>query len=132
MCIWPSVPTGPVPSISVTVAQFRAQFPEFSYVTDAVIQNWITKATPFFDPIRWDDLLNLGVMYWVAHQITLATANATQPLTDDSTMQKAGDVSYQRDSRLVNAQAEDPYMRTTYGQMYRYYMRYVGAGAIAL
>lgn len=115
-----------------TLAQFRAQFPEFSAIPDASVVFWLALAVPFFDPCRWDDLLQLGVLYWVAHQITLASANAAQPLTDDTTMQKAGPVTYSRDPKLVNAEADDPYLRTTYGQQYRYYMKFVGAGAIAL
>jgi hypothetical protein len=129
---YPGCPPQPPANINVTPQQFQTQFPEFQNVTQAMIQMWISAAPPFFNVQRWGDLLNLGVLFWVAHQIKLGQANADQPLTDDSTMQKAGDVSYMRDSKLVNAQAENPYMRTTYGQQYLYYMRLVGAGATAL
>lgn len=115
-----------------TIASFRAMFPEFANTADSVIQAWIANATPFFNVCRWDDLLAIGVCNWVAHQITLAAANAAQPLTDDTTMQKAGPLQYSRDAKLVNAEAENPYLRTTYGQQYLYYMRFVGAGAVAL
>ncbi len=115
-----------------TFAQFVALFPEFASLPSATFNAWLSNATPFFNQGRWADLLTLGVCYWIAHSITLANANSVQPMTDDTSGQKAGDVSYQRDSKLVNAEADDPYMRTTYGQQYRYYMKQVGAGATAL
>jgi hypothetical protein len=124
----PCPPCGPW----ISVGEFQAQFPEFQNTSTQMIQNWILKATPFFDPLRWDDLLSLGVLYWVAHQIQLGLANAAQPLTDDASSQKAGSVGYTRDSKLLNAESDNPYLRTTYGQQYLYYMRYVGVGGIAL
>lgn len=115
-----------------TFAQFVAAFPEFATLPESTFNFWLANATPFFNQGRWADLLTLGVCYWIAHSITLANANSVQPMTDDTSGQKAGDVSYQRDSKLVNAEADDPYMRTTYGQQYRAYMKMVGAGATAL
>ena len=113
-------------------AQFVALLPEFSSLSESTFNAWLANATPFFNQTRWAYLLTLGVCYWIAHSITLATANSVQPMTDDTSMQKAGDVSYQRDSKLVNAEAANPYMRTTYGQQYYSYAKMVGAGATAL
>lgn len=121
-----------MPAALPTVTSFRALFPEFQATADAAIQTWIDASGPFFNVSRWDDLLTLGVSYWTAHQLMLAGANAAQPLTDDTTMQKAGDVSFQRDAQLVNAEAKNPYMRTAYGQQYLYYMRMAGAGGVAV
>ena len=115
-----------------TYAQFIAQFPEFANISPYVVNNWLDLANPFFDQGRWDDMLTLGVLYWVAHQIQDSMANATQPLTDDSISQKAGEVSYSRDSKLMNAQADNPYLKTYYGQQYWKYARLVGAGGAAL
>lgn len=116
----------------MTPGQFIVAFPEFANIATAKIQSWIDRAQPFFNPQRWDDLLCDGVMYWVAHSLQLAMANADQPLTDDTSSQTAGPVSYQRDSKLLNAEADNPYLKTAYGQQYLYYQRMVGAGAIAL
>jgi hypothetical protein len=107
-------------------------FPEFQVTTDAVIQFWIDKSVPFFNAERWDDLLDQGVGNWVAHSITLTKANAGQQITDDAIMKKVGDIQKSRDASLMLKQADNPYMRTTYGQQYLYYMRYVGAGGTAV
>jgi uncharacterized protein DUF4054 len=115
-----------------TYAQFIAQFPEFANISASVVNNWLGLAVPFFNQPRWDDMLTLGVLYWVAHQIQSAMANASQPLTDDTDMQKAGDLSYSRDSKLMNAEADNPYLTTAYGRQYWKYARLVGTGGIAL
>jgi hypothetical protein len=118
--------------MSVTPSSFQEMFPEFASTPVASIQSWITASGPFFDPQRWDDLLDLGVSYWVAHQIVSAQQNAAQQATDDTIQQKEGDVSYQRDSVLVNRIADNPYLATSYGKQYLYYMKFVGAGGVAL
>jgi hypothetical protein len=115
-----------------TLAQFRLQFPEFASTPDATILNWLALADPFFDQARWGTWLTLGVLYWVAHQIKLASQNALNGFTDDTTSQREGDVGFSRDSKLVNDEAHNPYLQTVYGQQYYRYARMVGAGAIAL
>jgi hypothetical protein len=118
--------------MTVTPSSFQAQFPEFASTPQTLIQTWLTASVPFFNTDRWDDLLDLGVAYWVAHQIVAAQQNAAAQTTDDTIMQKEGDVSYQRDSVLVNRIADNPYLSTPYGKQYLYYMKFVGAGGIAL
>jgi|GEM_PF-2926389 hypothetical protein len=118
--------------MAVTPSSFQAQFPEFASLTAAQIQFWLDQSDSFFDATRWDDLLDLGVSYWVAHQLVSATQDAAVQVTDDTVQQKAGDVSYQRDSTLVNRIADNPYLSTSYGKKYLYYMKFVGAGGIAL
>jgi hypothetical protein len=118
--------------MTVTPSSFQAQFPEFASTSQTLIQTWITASVTFFNTDRWDDLLDLGVAYWVAHQIVDAQQDAIAPVTDDTVMQKEGDVSYQRDSVLVNRIADNPYLSTKYGRKYLYYMKFVGAGGVAL
>lgn len=128
-------PTPPPPSLNVTVQQFQAFFAgdaNFASTSSTLIQFWLDQAPPFFDICRWDDLLVSGVLYWIAHQITWAIKNSAQPLTDDTSRQQAGQVGFGRDSKLLNDEANNPYLETNYGRQYLYYMRFVGAGATAL
>jgi hypothetical protein len=107
-------------------------FPELSTYTDDQVNMWLNQATPFFDPDRWDDLLFLGMLYWTAHQLVISKANSTQQLTDDGLTKKVGDISKTRDTELMNKQADDPYYRTGYGQMYRSYAQLAGMGGVAV
>lgn len=116
----------------MTPADFKKRFPEFEQQSDERVQMFIDDADPFFDQVRWGDLYDLGISYLVAHEIALANANAASAMTDDVVMKKVGDEQVQRDSNLMNKQSDNPYMRTTYGQKYLYYMRFVGAGGVSL
>jgi hypothetical protein len=114
------------------LSDFRTRFPELASYTDAQVLLKIQDADAFFDPARWDDLLDLGMAYWVAHELVLGSLNAKQQATDDAVMKKIGELSKQRDGELMNKQADNPYYRTTYGQRYLYYMNYVGAGGVSV
>lgn len=114
-----------------TVSDFRTIIGLTKYSDDKVTF-WLGKADAFFDQGRWDDLLDVGVCNWVAHNLVLNDANAAQNLTDDGSTKKVGDISKTRDAELMKRQAENPYYRTTYGQQYIYYQSYVGAGGISV
>lgn len=60
--------------VDVTPATFRAAFPPFTSPTwypDPQIQFSIDEAYLLFRPCRYGSALNLAVMYFVAHQLTL-------------------------------------------------------------
>lgn len=115
------------------LADFRALFPELATsVADTQFQFWLTQSAPIFDQDRWDDLLFLGMLYWIAHSATLGSANATQQTFDDSTTKKVGDIMKSRSDKLMQLQADNPYYRTTYGQQYLYYQQLVGMGGFAV
>ena len=117
------------------LADFRANFPEMDALyTDAQVNNWLTLATPFFDQCRWDDLLFMGMQYWVAHMLQMSTANAAnvgKPF-DDAVMKKVGDIAKSRDPKLLQLQMENTYMRTPYGQQYVMYRQLVGIGGFSV
>lgn len=118
----------------MTPAEFKLQFPEFSSETDARVQLYIDQSAPFFDQDRWGEFYQLGVSNFVAHNLALANYQAKKQNahTSDTVSKKVGDVQIGKDSALLNLQAKDPFMRTTYGQQYRYYQRLAGSGALAL
>lgn len=118
----------------IDLVGFRARFPEFTQATcpDDTVNFWIGEADAMFDPCRWDDLLDRGSAYWVAHSITVAKDDATKPFIDDATMKKVGDISKSRDPKLMLEQAKNPYMRTKYGQRYWQLAQMVGAGSYSV
>jgi hypothetical protein len=121
----------------MTPSEFKELFPEFAAVADARVQLFIDRSAPHFDVPRWGDLYADGVAYWVAHELTLANIQTAQgggvkALTNDNLSKKVGDVQVTKDSGLLNRQADNPYLRTYYGQQYNQLARMVGMGAVAV
>lgn len=119
------------------LAAFRLWFPEFSAVTDATVNFWITRSLPHFDVARWDDLLEEGQAQWVAHnvseQVTAAASGAGASNEFGAIKLRAGDTEITYSDSAVQAQVSaGPYGRTTYGQRYLDLVRQVGTGALAV
>ena len=121
----------------MTPAEFLAD-PDFSaFVTEDpdTIAKWMVKAAPFFDVSRWGAFYSEGLGNWVAHRIIMSNLRATRPTNQldagDTASKSVGSVSKSYDSLLINAQAKDPYMRTSYGQEYCRLRRLVGMGGFA-
>lgn len=121
----------------MTPSDFKTLFPEFTTETDARVQLFIDRADPHFDIERWDDLYPEGVANFVAHNMALANAQTAQggsvgAMSNDNMLKKVGDIQVMKDTGLLNKQAENPFMRTLYGQQYLYLRRIVGMGASAV
>ena len=110
-------------------------FSAFSAEEPDTIAKWMVKAAPFFDVARWGAFYSEGLGNWVAHRIVLSNLRATMPTNraDSGNMisKTVGPVSASYDSLLINAQAKDPYMRTSYGQEFCRLRRLVGMGGFA-
>lgn len=119
----------------MTPATFKTRFPEFASETDPRIQFFIDDAAPFFDVERWDDLYEIGIAYFVAHELSLSNARIAAggaAAADDETSVTAGDLSYTRSAMLVAAQSENEYLKTAYGQKYLKFSKRIGKGGVAL
>lgn len=121
----------------MTPAEFKARFPEFASETDQRVQLFIDDADPLFDQERWGDLYPAGVANLVAHEIVMANAQTVaagklSKLSTDTLTKKVGDVQVGKDTMLLNKQAENPYLRTLYGQKYLNYRKIVGLGAVSV
>jgi hypothetical protein len=120
---------------TLTPAQFKTRFPAFDSTADERVQIFIDISVKNMDESRWDDLYLEGLGLLTAHKITIADRQDTGALgasADDTTSQKAGDVSYTRDAGMLLKQAENPYMSTTYGQEYLFLVKQVGIGALSV
>ncbi len=117
----------------MTPAVFRTVIPALSGETDATINAVLALSTPWFNLDRWGAFLTEGLANWVAHNIVTGRhTNAAGMLTaGDATDKQVGSVRVSRGETLLKAQIEDPFMRTVYGQRYRYLARLAGMGGIA-
>jgi hypothetical protein len=119
----------------MTPSEFKARFPAFDAVDDTRIQMFLDISAKYMDESRWDDLYSEGLGLLTAHKITMSdrqNTGAAGASADDTTSEKAGDVSFTRDAGLLAKQAENPHMATTYGQEYLFLVAQVGIGAVAV
>jgi hypothetical protein len=127
--------------MTVTAASFRTAFPAFANTAtypDAQIDFWIALALLMHNAERWGNLLDYGVMYFVAHNLTLefnANRAATLgqnpgPVLGAVTSGSVDGSSYSRDP----GQAMDPnnghWNLSVYGLRWKEMQRLVGAGPV--
>lgn len=125
------------------VISFREAFPHFAESPDARVKFFIALAERLLPPAKWGDLLDDGIMLYVAHNLTLeaeiakdktgagAISVAAGPITGESktvgsmskSITRAGASS--QGTSLLNAGA---YNLTSYGQQFWQLVQIVGAG----
>lgn len=118
----------------MTPDEIIARYPQFASVDVTVIQTAIDDADPFFNVCRWRNFYEQGLAAFVAHNLTLAagpvdTGDGSQTARVSKSI---GEVSVSYSSGMVDKYAADPFMRTVYGQKYKYLARLVGMGAVAV
>ena len=122
----------------MTLAEFKAFFPfgEFDAITDTQFAVAVERADLYFDLDRWGDSYKAGFANCAAHFLVLLQSQATKSIKQESAGDVAarsisGAVSMSRDSQMINREASDPFMRTSYGQQYISLRDAVGMGGIA-
>ena len=129
--------------MTVTVAQFRLDFPEFSdnaVYPNSMIQFWITYAPKLLNPNRWQDLMDLGTELLVAHAVSLAgknlavaAAGGTPGQSSGPLQQKTvGQVSASYDTLAGTEPGAGWYNLTSYGVQLYGMMQTVGMGGMQL
>ena len=125
----------------VTLASFRADYPEFADTTafpDTRVQKYITLAQLRLPPDRWGALLNLGVELYTAHNLALAKMRAAAMLGGGApgatqgvvTSKSVGGVSKSADVGIVTSAGAGTYNLTSYGSEYWQLVLQVGIGGI--
>lgn len=126
--------------MSVTVAEFTEDFPEFSVgpytSTTPIIQRALTIAESITDERRWAALYRLGVELYAAHLLSLrklayddaqgggTSGQESGPMASRS----VGPVSVSYDSASTAKSTPDELNLTTYGRRYASYANMVGMG----
>lgn len=118
----------------MTPAEFKAEYPEFASVSDAVVQLAIDRSVPHFDLDRWGTRYAEGVGFWVAHRLAMANVGATFGAGSGSAETKrVGSVSVTRSTTFggINSSGSS-YQLTNYGKAYLSLAVKVGVGALAV
>jgi hypothetical protein len=128
--------------MSVTVAQFRSAFPEFTSATqfpDVIVQNWLTFAYSVLPACRWGAQQDMGAMLYCAHMTTRQAialaegANGAPPGMSPGVIasKTVGELSISYD--VAQADPQSSFWNTTiYGQQFSHISRMIGAGALTL
>lgn len=114
-------------------AQFRGMLPEFSdpiKFPEGSVVFWINYASKTKNAERWGDLLDEGIAFHVAHELTLATRkDKSGGVVTSKTVDK---VSITRDANIAAVENGGAWNETTYGKRYLMMARMIGAGGLQL
>jgi hypothetical protein len=120
----------------MTLGEFRQLYPEFASELDTRIQYYLDEASYFMETCRWSHWYEKGLGLYAAHQIALANSlsNGTAAIDEAGgfTSKRVGDIALAKDGSFFNKQADNPFMRTVYGQQWVYYQKLAGSGAVAV
>ncbi len=101
----------------MTVLEFRAFFPAFENVGEALIQQQLTLSLNHLDSGRFGDFYAEATACWVAHHVI---------------HRKTETIEIARDPISLGKQMSNPLLRTTYGQRFQYLSDICGVGAVAV
>lgn len=125
------------------IADFRAEFPEFSDTAvypDAQLTFWATIAERQVVQRLWCDLYTFGVKLYVAHEITIATQNKQASAAGGTPGQSGGianskavgAVSVGYDANVAAEKDAGWWNLTNYGKQFIRLARMFGAGCLQL
>lgn len=129
--------------MTMTPAEFRADFPEFSCTSDypdTQIDFWIGLAGVMLNPERWQDLLSYGTKLFIAHHLaigardekTASTGGVPGTVNGPQASKSVDKVSASYDTSAVTFENGGFWNATTYGIRLLQLTRYIGAGGIQL
>lgn len=129
--------------MTVTAASFRTAFPAFASTTtypDAQVDFWIALAVLMHDTTRWGTLLDYGIMFFVAHNLTLEfNANRAATLGQNPgavvgpvTSGSVDKSSYSRDPGAAMDPKNGHWNLSVYGLRWKAMQRLVGAGPVQI
>ena len=129
--------------MTVTVASFRLDFPEFNSTTtfpDAQVNFWLGVAGKRLDPNVWDDMIDPATELYIAHNLALGAQAARASATGGAPIGAAGAVASKSVGGVSvgydtgGAQVADGgnYNLTNYGTRFLELVGLFGAGGIAL
>lgn len=128
----------------LTVAQFRADFPEFadtSMYPDSMISTWLSvAATLTGNTDRWGDLQTVGQELCTAHYLIVAARDQAAAqggaipgqVAGLTTAQSVGDVSASYDTAAVTDERGGFWNQTSYGIRFSNLRSIIGAGGLQL
>jgi hypothetical protein len=129
--------------MTVTPAQLRSDFPEFSDATtypDSLVQTWLTVATSLVNADRWVELTNIGIELVTAHHLALSVRDQTAAavggvpgtMTGPTSAKAVDKVSTSYDTGAAALDGAGFWALTSYGIRYLSLARMFGAGGLQI
>lgn len=129
--------------MSINVAQFRTDFPEFADAaryTPTMINFWSGIGEKVISNDRWGGLFTQGLELFTAHNIVLAAGNKSAAASGSApgqangvvTAKKVGDVGVNYDNNTSMELDAGHWNQTTYGRQYIRLARLIGQGCVQL
>lgn len=126
--------------MAVTAASFRAAFPAFASLTDyssPEVEFWLTFALLRHNAERWGNLIDMGVMFFTAHNLALEynarlaqkSGQGAGAVVGALTSITADKVGWSRTPPATNP-ADGHWDLTTYGKRWKEMARMAGAGGV--
>ena len=127
--------------MTVSVSSFRTSFSEFedpSVYGDSDIEFWLQYGLLLLNPVRWGNVLDLGIQLFIAHNLVLeqqakttSKRGAVPGLNSGVIASKSVDkVSISYDTNSAMEKDAGQWNLTIYGSRYFKLMRMFGAGPI--
>lgn len=127
--------------MTVTLASFRAAFPEFAAYPDTAVTYNLGLAGRLLSPARWGELYDDGVQFVTAHNLALSPDPATVAGTGGAAIgvptgivsaKSVGPISKTIDTSIGLEDGAGLYGATSYGRRYYQLLTLIGAGGIQL
>lgn len=129
--------------MSMNVAQFRTDFPEFADAaryTPTMINFWSGIGEKVISSDRWGELFNQGLELFTAHNIVLAAGNKGAAAAGSIPGQAGGVVQHKQvgsvnvnyDTASAMELDAGHWNQTTYGRQYIRLARLIGQGCVQL
>jgi hypothetical protein len=129
-------------AITITIAQFRLDFPAFTSTTkypDAQLSFWLTLGSLLINADRWGEVVNYGVELYIAHNLALEAMaqkqgirgipGAASGMLNSKSVDK---VSAGYDTSSVAEEFGGNWNLTTYGQRLYRLLQQFGAGPLQI
>lgn len=121
--------------MAVTLAGFRARFPEFATAADATVLLCLDDAALEVAAGAWGTLYERGSYYHAAHFLALRIAATTGAIPGggvpgDVASRAVGDVSVSFVRSAPGSASDSSFIRTAYGTEYLRMLRRAGHGAV--
>lgn len=127
--------------MTVTLASFRAAFPEFASYPDGTVTYNLGLAGRLLSPVRWGELYDDGVQFVTAHNLALSPVSATVAGSGGAAIgapmgivsaKSVGPISKTIDTSIGLEDGAGLYGATSYGRRYYQLLTLIGAGGIQL
>ena len=119
----------------ITIAGFRARYPQFDSVSDATVQAYLDDAVLRVDEGVWGDHYETGVYALACHEMTLQGLGdqpAGAPPAGNVTSLKDGAVAVTFKQSTNETIGDDYYNQTPCGQKYLSLQRLMGMGIVVV